>query len=252
MDPDPIVAGALVKIRLCATPADGESLYAYVVSLHGSPEHRTYVLYLTQMQNFIEMSRDAGYIYYRLNTYLWGWMRAYVEALEKGSKKLQGEVEDVLRNIEDTDHHAPRFGTEKPITEITSAGDDTLLHIAAKCGKYHAAQILLKRPNIHVNQLNEDHETALWHACDDSRVMCKLLLEHRADPNVGKRHIGFRGDDASKILMLYGADKERVDISRAVEWPRVASVLVHALCSSAPISKLPVDVLRTYLLPLLV
>jgi hypothetical protein len=259
MDPEAIEPGDAVRIRPASRTVFARgTILAHIVSIHDN----VYVLYLRENDVFIELSRDALLMIVlrensTTNDIRWDWMCAYVAALDMGTKKLQDEVEALLR---DTESREPgrwsysTFGDVEPITEITTYHESTLLHVAASRGKHKAAEWLLDPTNIHkidVNVLDRYSGSPLRGACYRSHLsMCKLLLERGANPNHG---LGVALDaltDASKILMLYGGNKYHVAVTKTLGLPHVANILTRVLCSHAPISRLPADILRTYVLPL--
>jgi hypothetical protein len=258
MNPDSwMVPGAAVEFHPQALPdAEWRWRDAYLIYTKGDNGHRVYVLYQVYGYRFIEMSQDAVAIkpiYRQTYTDRWNWMVAYVTALDTGSAELQGWVETLLRNSDDGYEN---FRGQN-ILEITTGNGygSTLLHAAAELGRYKAAQMLLEPSNminIDVNGLDTNGYTALYDACAFRRLdICKLLLEHGADFTCGKGIRRIKLDGISKILLLYGGDKNHAFSDTVREVPRVASILTRALCSVAPISRLPTDILRTYLLPLI-
>jgi hypothetical protein len=256
MDPETIEPGAPVQIRPVVLP-NGVPVeqwrLVYVVSTH---DHRTYMLYDTEDATFIEMTRDAaeftglGLGYRSVEISRWNWMKAYVTALDTGSTELQGVVEAHLRNSKTLGGYT--FSGENTLA-ITTRDGKTLLHIAASLQRYKAVQWLLdedKRVNEKVDWVNKvdnwDGDTALGVACRNNRLdICKLLLEHGADPNT----VYYAPDDELKILQLYGGERKR--ISGGVRKPSTKYVLTRVLCSVAPISRLPTDILWTHVLPML-
>jgi hypothetical protein len=253
MDPETIEPGTEVGIRPVANPV-GDSSHAYVVSLHDD----VYVLYIEDDGLFAEMSRDTVDVYPRSTViHRWEWMSIYVAALDTGSETTQKGVEALLRKSES---HGKIFG-DGEIRKITTDDGRTLLHIAVTHNRYTAARTLLEPKDgfkINVNAVERDKHTAIWDKrtalwyAGDMR-MYKLVLEHDADPNCGRSATyGSREGNAPKILLLYGKDEEHITIRDAPELPQTARVLSRVMCSAAPISRLPTDILRTYVLPLVV
>jgi hypothetical protein len=238
-----IVPGIAVRI-LPAARAQQIWSVAHVVSVRENGNQRVYVLYDNDTDRFFEMSGDATKMRPGLpQRYRSFWMGVYVTTLDVGSEEIQQMVEAILRSTEGDNPNN--------IAEMVTDYETPMMHIAASEGKYNAVQWLLAK-GADVNALDKfgyTGYTALHDAWISNRLsVCKLLLEKGADPNIrtDSRH---KMDDAMKILLLYGGGHEHF---RVLLYKRTASILVRALCSGAsPISRLPADILRTYLLPLI-
>jgi hypothetical protein len=215
MDVKTFAPGTEVRFLSLCTPNENAKWYDTCI-ISRSPDHRTYVVYIFSFGIFVEISRDAAK-YQHQSSFIdrSEWMSIYVAALELGPEKLQKEVEAILRNSEDSIGRI--YGVERDIAKIRSIYGRTLLYDAITRGQYKAA---------------------------------KLLLERGADQIYGNMDV-YKNKKVSsrvaKLLLLYGMDGDH-ERELYGELPIVASILVHALCSSAPISKLPTNILRTYVL----
>jgi hypothetical protein len=245
MDSAQIVAGARVAIHPWVDPQRDYSLGAYVIFVRENEGQCVYVLYLDYDENIMEMSREAVDI--RITRFAeiirYSWLRAYVTALDVGSEELQRMVKAILP-ISVLDR---RYRDEDDAEILAIIGPE-LLRVAVTSGKYRAVQWLLAK-GVDPNRKNSSNAPSLLTAWSFGRLdICKLLLEHRADPNVAIEVVSDMDQDASKILLLYGGKPE---FYRAILYWQATVVLTRALCSGAPISRLPTDILRTYLLPLI-
>jgi hypothetical protein len=243
MNRESIVPGARVRIRPRADQGDLSS-YAYVLFVRENMGQRVYVLYVEIDNIIIEMSRDAVDIYLTRctnNIDQYSWLGAYVAALDAGSGELQRMVKAILP----ASVLGKRYMDVDDATILAIIGPE-LLFRAVGDGKYRAVQWLLAK-GVDLNRRNAYDTPSILIAWLNKRPeMCKLLLEKGADPNL-RTDSRDEMDDATKILLLYGGGNESLF---TMVHRRTASTLVRALCSVSPISRLPTDILRTYVLPL--